>query len=63
MSEPDPKTTVAELGLDHRNCSFSSGIDEFITAGQGELDWCGWFSIPCPECAERVERKLECRNV
>jgi hypothetical protein len=43
--------TVSERGLDHRNCSYSTGIDGSVTSGQGKLDWSGWWSIPCPDCA------------
>lgn len=51
--------TVDALGLDHANCMTSTGIDDSITAGQGYLDFAGFWSIPCPHCAERARAALE----
>jgi hypothetical protein len=50
--------TVTQRGLDHRDCNFSTGICDEITAGQGERDEHGYFAIDCPECAAKMTRNL-----
>lgn len=47
--------TVNSRGLNHRDCKISTGIDGSTTAGQGKLDANGFWEIPCPECAKRVD--------
>lgn len=58
-SEESWPKTVAELGLDHAHCGISTGIHDMITAGQGKLDWAGFFEIECPECAAKWQEKYD----
>ena len=50
--------TVDDLGLDHAKCQYSTGIDDSLTAGQGHLDSCGFWQVPCPTCAAQLSSKL-----
>lgn len=43
---------------DHSKCHFSTGIDEQLTAGQGKLDFNGFWEFPCPECEDRMNGLL-----
>lgn len=43
---------------DHSKCQFSTGIDEQLTAGQGELSTEGFWEFPCPECENRMVFRL-----
>lgn len=38
---------------DHKKCGFSTGIDGFITAGQGNLDNNGFWEFPCGLCLNK----------
>jgi hypothetical protein len=39
------------------DCGVSSGICEELTFGRGELDFNGYWEIPCRSCAEAFEKK------
>lgn len=43
--------------MDHSKCSYSEGIHDGITVGQGNLDKHGYWEFPCYECARKVEQK------
>jgi len=43
-------------GCGNRNCRVSTGIDEILTFGRGELDNFGFWSIPCGPCARAAEQ-------
>lgn len=58
VERPTKTATVSQLRLDHRECGYSTGIDDRLTAGQGNLDWAGFWSIPCPDCEMRMSEKL-----
>ena len=47
------------MELDHSKCCFSTGIDESITAGQGELDALGFWEFPCHECARKGQKAFD----
>lgn len=51
--------TVDQLNLDHKDCKFSSGLDDLMTAGQGYLDPHGKWEIPCYECAKKMQDKID----
>lgn len=59
IKESERLMTVSELGLDHSKCSYSTGIDDSLTAGQGALDHNGFWQIPCPECCDAMEKTME----
>jgi hypothetical protein len=50
--------TVTNLELDHKDCQFSTDINDEVTSGQGECNDMGYFSIPCFECASKMEDEL-----
>lgn len=43
--------------MDHTLCTWSTGIHEGLTVGQGDIDFNGFWEIPCYECARNHERK------
>lgn len=43
--------------MDHTKCRFSTGIHDGLTVGQGELDFYGYWEIPCYECARKYEKE------
>jgi hypothetical protein len=46
------------MSLDHSKCHSSTGIDDQLTAGQGKLDFNGFWEFPCPECEDRMNGLL-----
>lgn len=44
---------VVHQVLDHSQCCFSTGICGNSTAGQGELDYNGYWEFPCSLCAAK----------
>ena len=55
----DSETTGTK---DHTRCFFSTSIAGHVTAGRGKLEWTGEWEFPCQECAERLNRRLECSD-
>lgn len=45
------------MSQNHPNCSVSTGIHEGLTFGSGELDYYGYWEIPCVICARAHEQK------
>lgn len=48
--------------LNHDLCRFSTGASYEVTAGQGELDYWGYFEYPCKKCAKEMELKLQSKR-
>lgn len=52
MKSTNPKSGV------HTTCSCSTSIDdETLTFGRGKIDGCGFWEIPCYECAAEFKAK------
>lgn len=43
---------------DNEECSVSTGIHERLTFGSGDIDFNGYWEIPCPICARAHEAKF-----
>jgi hypothetical protein len=50
---------MPEQITDHSKCKFSTGIHDGITAGQGKLDFYGFWEFPCPECATKAQKEYD----
>ena len=48
--------TQRNWGCKEENCSVSTGIGNELTFGKGELDYYGYWSIPCYLCARDWEK-------
>jgi len=56
-SEEKVEVGASNEELDHSKCRISRGICGSITAGQGALDFNGYFEIPCQVCADKVAKR------
>lgn len=43
----------------HKHCKYSSDLSGKLTAGQGKIDYWGYFERPCPECAKEMSQKIK----
>jgi len=57
LNTPIKRGEFVKEDEDHTKCSWSTGIHDGLTVGQGELDFYGYWERPCSICARKAEKK------